>query len=66
VVRGERIDRAHVRRITENIGEVKRALLGARVPLPPFFPFWMRTLLASLALLAALDAPAVAPLQLPG
>lgn len=65
LVRGERIDRAHVRRITENIGDVKRAILSARVPLPPFMPFWMRTLLASVALLAALDAPAVAPLTVP-
>jgi hypothetical protein len=37
----------------------------ARAGLGPFMPFWMRTLLASLALLAALDAPAGQPLQLP-
>jgi predicted unusual protein kinase regulating ubiquinone biosynthesis (AarF/ABC1/UbiB family) len=66
LVRGEAIDRAHVRRLTENVGQVKRAILGARVPLPPFMPFWMRTLLASVALLAALEAPAASALRVPG
>jgi predicted unusual protein kinase regulating ubiquinone biosynthesis (AarF/ABC1/UbiB family) len=65
LLRGDRVDRAQVRLLTENIGEVKRAILGARVPLPPFMPFWMRTLLACVALLAALDAPAGTPLSVP-
>ncbi|MEZ4329792.1 MAG: AarF/ABC1/UbiB kinase family protein [Polyangiales bacterium] len=65
LVRGDRVDRAHVRKLTENLTEVKRNILGARVPLPPFMPFWMRTLLACVALLATLEAPAGEPLRVP-
>lgn len=41
------------------------ALVAHLAVYPPFMAFWMCTLLASLALLAALDAPAVAPLDVP-
>ena len=57
LVRGDRIDRTHVRVITERIGELKRKFPGRKAAPPFFMPFTMRTLLAANALLAALEAP---------
>lgn len=61
LARGDTIDDAHVRAIAQAIGEFKRRLIGSKLELPPFMPFLMRTLLATNALMAALDAPASGP-----
>lgn len=67
LVRGEAIDGAHIRRITDNIAKMKKELLGQRFVMPYFVPFVMRTTLAANALLAALGAPESGPLgRLPG
>lgn len=67
LVRGEAIDDAHVRRITSQIAQMKKVLLGQRFALPHFVPFVMRTMLAANALLAALGAEESGPLgRLPG
>lgn len=57
LVRGDAIDDAHVRRITDQIAQMKKVLLKQRFALPYFVPFVMRTMLAANALLAALGAP---------
>ena len=67
LVRGEAISAEHVRAITSGAAEMKAKLLGVRFTIPPFLPFFMRTMLACNALLAALDAPESGPLgRLPG
>jgi predicted unusual protein kinase regulating ubiquinone biosynthesis (AarF/ABC1/UbiB family) len=62
LVRGEAISDAHVRAVATAIGELKKRLFGSKLVLPPFMPFLMRTLLATNALMAALDAPESGPL----
>jgi predicted unusual protein kinase regulating ubiquinone biosynthesis (AarF/ABC1/UbiB family) len=67
LVRGEPIGTERVRAITSGAVEMKAKLLGARFTIPSFLPFFMRTMLACNALLAALDAPESGPLgRLPG
>jgi predicted unusual protein kinase regulating ubiquinone biosynthesis (AarF/ABC1/UbiB family) len=61
LARGEAISDAHVRAVASAIGDLKRKMLGSRMSLPPFMPFLMRTLLATSALMAALDAPDSGP-----
>jgi predicted unusual protein kinase regulating ubiquinone biosynthesis (AarF/ABC1/UbiB family) len=62
LVRGEPIASDRVRAITSGAAEMKAKLLGQRFTIPPFLPFFMRTMLAANALLAALDAPESGPL----
>jgi predicted unusual protein kinase regulating ubiquinone biosynthesis (AarF/ABC1/UbiB family) len=57
LVRGEPISDVHVRRITQTAATMKSRLLREKVALPFYMPFFMRTMLACNALLAALDAP---------
>lgn len=64
LVRGDRIDRSHVRTITERITTLKREFPGRKAAPPFFMPFVMRTLLASNALLSALEAPALGPYEI--
>lgn len=67
LVRGEAITGDRVRAITSGAAEMKAKLLGQRFTVPPFLPFFMRTMLAANALLAALEAPESGPLgQLQG
>jgi predicted unusual protein kinase regulating ubiquinone biosynthesis (AarF/ABC1/UbiB family) len=62
LVRGEPISGDRVRAITSGAAEMKAKLLGQRFTIPPFVPFFMRTMLALNALLAALGAPESGPL----
>ena len=57
LVRGDAISDAQVRRITEAAGKMKSKLIREKITLPYFMPFFMRAIVASNALLAALDAP---------
>jgi predicted unusual protein kinase regulating ubiquinone biosynthesis (AarF/ABC1/UbiB family) len=62
LVRGEPIHEERVRAITGAAAQMKSKLLRERFSLPSFLPFFMRTMLATNALLAALDAPESGPL----
>ncbi len=53
----------HMHAISERGVAMKRSLFGQRFALPSFFPFLMRAIVASNALLVALGAPASGPLQ---
>jgi len=57
LVRGDKIDPDHVRSIAGRAAELKKKLFGAKFSLPPFLPFFVRTLVATNALMASLDAP---------
>jgi predicted unusual protein kinase regulating ubiquinone biosynthesis (AarF/ABC1/UbiB family) len=62
LVRGEAIHGARIREITDAALAMKTTLIRERFALPYFMPFLMRTMLATNALLAALDAPESGPL----
>ena len=66
LVRGDAMRPDHLKQVTERAARLKSSLLRARVPLPPFMPFWMRTTLALVALLVALSPPPGPPLVVPG
>jgi predicted unusual protein kinase regulating ubiquinone biosynthesis (AarF/ABC1/UbiB family) len=67
LVRGEPISEERVRAITRAAAQMKSKLLRERLKFPWFLPFFMRTMLATNVLLAALNAPESGPLgRLPG
>jgi predicted unusual protein kinase regulating ubiquinone biosynthesis (AarF/ABC1/UbiB family) len=67
LVRGDAIDEQRVREITQEAARLKRSLIGQRFSLPWFMPFLMRAMIATNALLAALEAPESGPVgHLPG
>ena len=62
LVRGEPVDATHLQTITTAVGEMKKRILGQQFTLPSFIPFVVRTLIATNALLVALNAPESGPL----